>query len=156
MPTIVNVATVRIAVGSVCGLLIVTGCAKILAGVTGSEALHRVDPISGLDFGLLIVIAGIIEISATVGCLMSKSEVHRAAIIACTCWGIGAYRLGWTILDMPAYCNCLGNLTGLLRLSASEANILSAVMLVIMIVLSTGALLGALYIGRSPIRAHHA
>jgi hypothetical protein len=110
-------------------ILFITGGVKIWSSFGNAKLLAHVDPIIGVKFGHLMLLAGLMEIGVALVCLMVRQSGLANALVAWLATSFLAYRFGlwWVHWDRP--CGCLGNLTDAIHLSPQVAdNIMKAVL----------------------------
>lgn len=104
-------------------ILSIAGMAKIWSAFGNAEILRRIDPIVHIPFGHLMFVAGIIEITVAVLCLLSKSKLMPTTIVGSLASALLTYRLGLWWIGWRRPCLCLGNLTDALHISPQIADI---------------------------------
>ncbi len=102
-------------------ILAITGIVKLWGAFFGPKIMTTVDPIFGLQFGQLIVMAGLLELGTAFSCLAANSEMSLMLIgwLATT---LAAYRFGLWAIDWHHPCHCLGNLTDAVHIPPQMAD----------------------------------
>lgn len=103
-------------------ILLVTAAAKILGSLGHAEILRRVDPIFEMEFGRLMLIAGIVELLVACICFFSRRRIvgHVATAWLATCLLI--YRAGLWWIGWRRPCHCLGDFTDALHIPPQTAD----------------------------------
>ena len=120
----------------------ITGMAKVLSAFGKARVLEEYDPILGLSFAHLMLVAGILELGLAglcwrLGRAMNPPATRRAtiAVVWFSTLLVG-YRFGLHFVDWHHPCRCLGDYTQALHLSEETAD---AVMMVILSYLFFGS-----------------
>jgi hypothetical protein len=103
-------------------ILLLTGLAKLLTFTGKARILAIDDPIMGVTFAHLMFIAGLIELSIAISCMISKRHNLALFLIAWLATGLTLYRLGLWMVGWHRPCSCLGNLTDAIRVSPQVAD----------------------------------
>jgi hypothetical protein len=115
-------------------LLFVTGVAKIISALGKSAVLGKPDPIFGIHFNHLLLSVGLIELAIAVVCLTSPNRNMALGMIAVLSVNFLGYRIGLWLIDWPGYCPCLGTLPQAIHLSRHDANLLTQIIFIYLIV----------------------
>ncbi len=115
-------ALTRLFTYSAGAVLIVTGGAKLLSTLGGSNALAQFDPIIGLSFRRLMLLVGTTELLVAYVCLVGHNPRPKLGLVAWLSAGFAAYRVGLWWLGWHQPCRCLGSLTDLLHVSPRLAD----------------------------------
>ncbi len=107
---------------SVGAILAVTGIAKVWSGLGSARVLAVADPISGIQFGHLMLTVGLGEIIIALICFFSKWQTLAVGLIAWLATNFLVYRLGLLWVGYHKPCSCLGNLTDALHISPQTAD----------------------------------
>jgi len=107
---------------SAVAVLGVTGIAKVLSAEGRSRALAVPDPITGFQFGYLMLIVGFLELCIAVVCFRSRSRKLSLALIAWLATNFVLFRVGLWSLGWHKPCGCLGTLTDALHISPTTAD----------------------------------
>lgn len=104
-------------------ILLLTGLAKVLSTLGISRMLDVADPVFGLKFRHLFMVAGLLELGAAFLILLTDLR-HRLELllIAWLSTNFVIYRAGLWLMDWHQPCNCLGTLTDALRISPTMAD----------------------------------
>lgn len=119
----------RLFIRSAVVVLLLTGAAKISSAFGGARILQTVDPVLGLHFSYVMIIAGALELLVAFVCVFERMRTLSLSLLAWLATIILAYRLGlwWTGWHRP--CSCLGNLTDILHIQPQIAdNIMKGVL----------------------------
>lgn len=103
-------------------ILLVTGVAKAVSAVGSSEALKMSDPVLGISFRQLLVLAGIAELAVGTICLFMAKQNLCLSLIAWLATSLTAYRAGLWSLGWHHPCPCLGSLMAALHLAPQTAD----------------------------------
>jgi len=128
-------------VPSAAAILAATGFAKVWSAFGPNKLLSLQDPITGLEFGHLLLAVGLLELAIAGVCLFGKAQKLSLALIAWLATNFVVYRLGLWWMGWHKPCSCLGNLTDALHLSPTAADNLMKVILAYLLLGSYGALL---------------
>jgi hypothetical protein len=98
------------------GMLALTAIAKLCSTMGNAHILQYSDPILGLQFGQLMLVAGILELGIAITCLIYK--IHKLAVylIAWLATNLLAYRVCLWFIGWHRPCACLGNFTDALHI----------------------------------------
>lgn len=121
-------------------LLLITAFAKLASSVGHATILDTSDPILGLTFRWLFIVAGGIELSVGLTCLVAKSIYFRVGSVAWLATCLIGYCIGLIWLDYAKPCNCLGSLTDAIGIPAGLANVMMEIVLGYLLVGSYAAL----------------
>jgi hypothetical protein len=102
--------------------LALTGLAKVWSTLGSVRLLAVADPITGLQFGHLMLAVGLLELVIAGICLFSKAQKLSLALIAWLATNFVVYRLGLWWMGWHKPCGCLGNLTDALHISPATAD----------------------------------
>lgn len=117
----VDVLIRRFILGAV-GILLTTGTAKVWSGLGSARLLAVADPIVGIEFRHLMLVAGFAEIAIAIFCTTSRRQVPALGLLAWLATNFLLYRLGLWWMGWHRPCSCLGNLTDALRISPQAAD----------------------------------
>lgn len=121
-------------------LLLLTGVAKLVSSFGSGGILHTRDPVLGLSFQNLFIIAGCTEVMAASLCFFCKNAFLAAAVVAWLSTSILVYRVGVVWVGYHTPCRCLGTLTDALHIAPQMADILMRIILVYLLIGSYGTL----------------
>ena len=110
-------------------LFFITGIAKLLSAIGTAQILNVQDPLLGISFRLLFIIAGILELSISLACLFGKSTLLEVQLVVWLSTCILIYRAGLSLTEGPAPCSCLGYFTEAIYLRPELANLLMKIIL---------------------------
>lgn len=106
-----------------------TGLAKTISALGNSKVLEYVDPIFGMQFSHLMLMAGLLEIVLGLYCLFGRARIINISLIAWLSTFILAYRHALWWVDWQRPCKCLGNFTDAIHLSPQNAEAIMKVIL---------------------------
>lgn len=129
-------------------VLAATGLAKVWSAFGPTKLLAVADPITGLQFGHLMLAVGLVELVIAGLCLFSKAQRMSLALVAWLAANFVVYRLGLWWMGWHKPCGCLGNLTDALHLSPQAADNLMKVLLAYLLLGSCGLLFWQWRLGR--------
>lgn len=112
-------------IGSAVVILVVTGLAKLWSVSVPGKMLLVADPITGLAFGRLLLLAGLAELAIAGVCVAGRSPGLKLLLIAWLATNFVVYRLGLWWMGWKKPCGCLGNLTDALHLSPQSVELIS-------------------------------
>jgi len=125
-----------------CLLLLLTGAAKIFSAVAGeSGILDTVDPVFGIAFTKLMLLAGVLEIMISIVCLKIVSLRKKLFVLAWFSVLLFLYRIDLWSLHFDAHCPCLGNLTDALGIPANVVDSVTIYLLAYLIITNCGGLI---------------
>jgi hypothetical protein len=121
-------------------ILCITAIAKIISVFGTQEILMQPDPLIGLSFHRLLLIAGIVELIIGCLCLFTKKIKLSNLLVAwlSTCFTV--YRIGLWAINWRRPCHCLGNLTDTLHISPQTADAAMKIILAYLLIGSYAAL----------------
>lgn len=102
-----NVAIVAIAGG----LITASGVLKLLSSVGTARILQQLDPVTGLTYQSLFLIAGFGEALAGLYILLSRNSWHKACLLCWITLAFLTYRVMLLLAGGGAPCPCLGRAT---------------------------------------------
>ncbi|HET7626153.1 MAG TPA: MauE/DoxX family redox-associated membrane protein [Verrucomicrobiae bacterium] len=120
-------------------ILLVTGLSKIVSGFGNAMILHDYDPVTGLQFVHLMLIAGLIELGVA-GVCFSKNQSIAATSIAWLASCFVIYRVGLFSSGWKRPCICLGGFTDAIHISQNSADTAMKVILTYLLIGSYGTL----------------
>ena len=127
-------------VSSVTAILALTGIIKSWSAFGQSKLLAMADPITGIQFGRLMLTVGILELVIAGVCLFRKSQKLSLALIAWLATNFALYRLGLWWMGWKKPCTCLGNLTDALHIPPQTADTAMKIILAYLLIGSYGSL----------------
>ena len=98
-------------------ILGVTAIAKIGALFSSAPLMLLPDPLIGLSFRHLLLLAGLLELAIACLCFLDKNIKRNVLLVAWMSTGFLAYRAGLWLIGWHRPCHCLGDLTEMLRMS---------------------------------------
>ena len=99
-----------------------------------AELLRRLDPILNIQFGHLMLAAGISELIVAIFCLFSKSKTTANILVAFLAGSLMVYRFGLWWIGWRRACSCLGNLTDALHIPPHTADTAMKIILVYLLI----------------------
>jgi hypothetical protein len=112
----------RLFVCSAAAILIVTGMAKIFSALPYSKVMMIEDPIFHLQFRVLLLEVGIVEVLVALFCLTRRPS-QSILLIAFLSYNFVLYRVGLWWIDF-GICPCMGTLTQSLGIPSRIADAL--------------------------------
>jgi hypothetical protein len=103
-------------------LLGITAIAKIISALGSARLLLEPDPLTGLSFRHLMLLAGLTELAISCLCLFINRQKLNAILIAWLSTSFVIYRLGLWWLNWQRPCHCLGYFTDALHMSPEMAD----------------------------------
>lgn len=140
-PLIENERLVDLFLYSTAFIFLFTGAAKLLAILGHDEVFGLPDPLLGVRFRYLLLLAGAIELIVGSMCLTVHVRGLKLALVGWTSTLLLTYRAGLRYLGYLGPCHCLGSLTGILRISPSLANLIMKYVLAYLTIGSGASLL---------------
>jgi hypothetical protein len=120
----------KIYIHSSAGVLALLATGKIINVIEGPRSLLEKDPLFGLPYGRLLLLAAILELAAALLCWIKiKSEALCVTVLLTLASMLFAYRLGLWAVNWKQPCSCLGALTGGLGISVATADLVSKTIL---------------------------
>jgi hypothetical protein len=122
-------------------ILIITGAGKVWTAFGNAKLLTVADPIVGIEFKHLMLMAGVAELAIAALCLFA--EAHRLAtmLVAWMATNFLVYRIGLWWMGWHRPCSCLGNLTDALHISPTLADNIMKIVLAYLLIGSYGLLI---------------
>ena len=115
-------------------ILGVTALAKIVSIFSSAPLMLMEDPLLGISFRYLLLLAGIAELAVAVSCFSSRNVKRNILFIAWLSTLFLTYRFGLWLIDWHRPCHCLGHLTELLHMRPQMAdNMMKAVLLFLLV-----------------------
>lgn len=121
-------------------MLLATGGGKILSALGQAAILQRIDPIFPVQFGHLMLTAGIAELLVACICFSGKLKVVGHFAVAWLATIILIYRVGLWWIGWHRPCHCLGDFTDALHISSQTADMVMKIVLAYLLVGSYAAL----------------
>jgi hypothetical protein len=100
----------------------VVSIAKLVSSFGSAKVLLNRDPLIGIEYQKLFILAGAAEMSVALICFFASSSTLKATLVAWLATCLAIYRLGLTWIGYTQPCNCLGSLTGALHISTRIAD----------------------------------
>jgi hypothetical protein len=122
-------------------ILAITGPAKVWTACGNVKLLTVDDPILGLPFRDLMLVAGCAELVIAWVCLLGHRPLVATGLVALLSTDLLVYRWGLWWLGWHKPCNCLGNLTDTLHLSPQVADNIMKLVLAYLLFGSYGLLM---------------
>ena len=94
-----------------------------------------------IPFRDMFWLAGALELAIGIACLRGTKMVFQTALVAWLATIMVVYRFGLYWVDYKGYCNCLGNLTGVLHIPPHAAESVMKIVLTYLLMGSYAALL---------------
>ncbi len=122
-------------------ILAVTGLAKVVSSQGRAGLLEQHDPLFGISFHYLLLLAGTLEVIVSAICMLVQNLTLVLFVIASLATNILLYRFGLTLVGYQKPCPCLGSLTGAIHMSPHVADLIMKLVLLYLTVFSFAALL---------------
>jgi hypothetical protein len=135
-----------ISAGLILGL---TGLAKVWSAFGDVKLLTVPDPITGLSFRTMLLLAAVAELPIAAVCLFAKANRLATVLVAWLASIFLVYRLGLWWIGWKKPCGCLGNLTDTLGISPHTADVIIKGLLAYLLIGSYGLLIREWWKGRS-------
>jgi hypothetical protein len=110
-------------------ILCITSFAKLISASGTHKVLNVVDPVSGITFRHLMLLAGVAELAIGLYCIFARNSIKATVLIAWAATGFIAYRLSLWWVDWNSPCLCFGNLTDALHISPETADTVAKILL---------------------------
>jgi hypothetical protein len=124
-------------------LLMFTGIAKLVSALGKAGFLLEHEPITGISFTHLLVVAGILEVLIAFVCFFATRPKLSAQLVAWVSSVFLVYRIGLWWMNWQRPCHCLGNLTDALHISPQVADIGMKIVLAYLLIGSYATLFSA-------------
>lgn len=121
-------------------LLTLTGLAKILSICSNAKILDIDDPVFGMRFRHLLLLAGLVEIAIACICFLYKQHVFKLMCIAWIATSFFGYRLVLWLTGWHRPCYCMGSFTEALHFSHRTADTCLKIVLAYLLIGSYGGL----------------
>jgi hypothetical protein len=103
--------------------------AKAFSAIGSARSLDTIDPLIGMPFRQLFLLAGLAELLIAFLCLFTDKRRLSLLVVAWISTNFLVYRLGLWFIGWHHPCNCMGSLAGALHLSDRAAdNIMKGVL----------------------------
>ncbi len=106
-------------------ILFLTGAAKLLSSIGRQKLLNLSDPVFGLHFKTLLLLAGALEIVISILCLSSPKKPSSIILLAWISTSFLAYRIGMHLSGWNRPCPCLGGFTDQIHISWRVSNLIT-------------------------------
>jgi hypothetical protein len=100
----------------------ITTIAKIVSALGTQGLLRQPDPLMGISFRNLFLLAGWIEMAIAASCLLTDKYKLNTLLIAWLSTFFAVYRAGLWLLNWRSPCHCLGNFTDALHIPPQTAD----------------------------------
>lgn len=111
-------------------IISITGLAKLFSAFGSGRILETPDPIVGIQFRYLLLLAGTAEIVVALTSLLFKNCHLKTGFIGCLTALLVLYRFGLWFLNWHRPFSCLGNLTDMLHIDPVTADYIMQMVLV--------------------------
>ncbi len=118
-----------------------TGLAKVVSAAGASRALEAADPILGVSFRKLLLVAGAAELLIAFLCFSKTKGRLGMVLLAWFATELLVYRLGLWFMGWHQGCRCLGTLTDMLHIQSGRVDNIMKVILAYLLLGSYAALL---------------
>lgn len=130
-------------------ILLVTGLAKIWSSFGPKGILVELDPVTGISFGWLLLLIGLIELLLSGICYYYRSRLLPCFLVGWLSLNFLLYRLALVSIGWRRPCSCLGNLTDAIHLAPELADTLMQYILAYLLIGSGIALYFFIYLKSS-------
>src|SRR5262245_24470945 len=90
-----------------CGMTFaITAVAKVISAFSSVKLLTIIDPIFGIQFRYLMVMAAVAELIVAYFCMFMNRTRLATALVAWLCTNFLVYRLGLSWMNWRRPCNC--------------------------------------------------
>jgi hypothetical protein len=103
-------------------ILGITAIAKIISVFGTQMMLLQSDPLIGISFRHLLLLAGLVELVIACLCLFTNKRKLNTILIAWISTSFLVYRVGLWQMNWQRPCHCLGNLSDALHISPETAD----------------------------------
>ena len=122
-------------------VLVITGGIKIISAYGDAKILYELDPVIGVSYRLIMILAGITEIPAGVMIIVYRRQLWASLLLFWLSLVITAYRIMFWHADPQEPCPCLGNILDYVGIDNDESHVISMIILIIML---SGSIIGIL------------
>jgi len=105
-------------------ILLVTGLAKIWSSFGPKGILMELDPVTGISFGWLLLLVGLIELLLSGICYYYRARLLPCFLVGWLSLNFLLYRIALLSMGWHRPCNCLGNFTDAIHLTPELADTL--------------------------------
>lgn len=118
-----------------CGIILLfTGLAKIFSASGKQEILYLTDPVIGITFRYLMLLAGVLELIISAICIFSSRTLFALGLIVWMSTSFLIYRFGLWYVGWQMPCVCMGTFTQAIHLSTKTAGMFIKGILVYLLV----------------------
>ena len=121
-------------------VLLATGLAKTISALGKSASLQVTDPILGISFRKLLLLAGVLELVISAICFLPAKRRLAVKLVAWISTTFLGYRFGLWLVNWHRPCHCLGDFTDALHISSVTADNAMKVVLACLLIGSYAAL----------------
>lgn len=121
-------------------ILLISGLAKLISAIGSDEFLQAKDPILGIQFRYIFLVAGVVEILAALLCFFGKRSGVKAMCIGWLATNFLIYRISLILIGYHRPCHCLGNLTTAIHVAPHVADSIMKCILIYLLVGSYASL----------------
>lgn len=115
-------------------ILGITAMAKLVSIFSKAPLMLLPDPLVGLSFRYLLLLAGLAELAVAYLCFFTRSAKRNVLLIAWLSTTFLSYRAGLWFIHWHRPCHCLGDLTEMLHISPGMAdNLMKFVLLYLLV-----------------------
>ena len=119
-------------VSGVC--LVLSAVAKLISISGEAGILRELDPVFGISFKHLLLLAGLIECAVAAICLFSNRVWVQSILLAWLASCFLLYRFGMLWVGYHKLCPCLGNVTDALHVSPQMSDMAMKIILVYLLI----------------------
>jgi hypothetical protein len=103
-------------------VLLTTGGAKLVSAWSAAKVMEVPDPMFGIPFRYLLLLAALAELSVALACMRGGRQPLSFCLLAWLAGSISIYRGGLWAIGWQTPCGCLGSLTAALGISTYTAD----------------------------------
>jgi len=122
-------------------ILCITAVAKIISGAGVARVLQIPDPLFGMPYRYLFLLAGALELAVAFACMRGKDVLVNALLVAWLASLFAGYRLALVFIHYNRPCSCLGIFTGSLHITPETADQVMKAALIYLLLGSYGTVL---------------
>lgn len=119
-------------------LLAFLGMLKVWSWLSSNSTSVVIDPVTGINSGILTLSIGLVEIAVAAVCLLTNKARLAILLVAWLATNLVVYRAGLWWMGWQRPCSCLGYLSDALRISPPAADFLSLIILAFLFIGSYG------------------
>ena len=122
-------------------ILLVTGLAKVISASGKAAILENTDPLFGISFRHLMLLAGITELVVSGACFLRAKRNHSLNLVTWLATAFLVYRAGLWYIGWRRPCPCMGYVTDALHIHSQTADTIMKIILAYLLFGGYGTLL---------------